>query len=47
MTESPSATADAETAPAFRPDAQLIEHLEGNERSLRGYRAEAEQLAEP
>jgi hypothetical protein len=46
VTESQSVTTDAEPAPAFRPDTELIEHLEGNERSLKGYRAEAEQLAD-
>jgi hypothetical protein len=30
--------------PPFDPDPELIAHLEGNKRSLRGYRREAERL---
>jgi hypothetical protein len=30
--------------PPFNPDPDLIAHLEGNKRSLRGYRREAERL---
>lgn len=35
---------DQEPPPPFDPDPELIAHLEGNTRSLRGYRRKAEEL---
>lgn len=35
---------DHAAPPSFDPDPSLIDHLEGNARSLRGYRQEAEKL---
>ena len=48
MSQSASVTRPAEVEheapPPFDPDPELIAHLEGNARSLRGYRRKAEEL---
>jgi hypothetical protein len=47
MSQDPAEEAGAPPSPApppIDPDPELIAHLEGNTRSLRGYRREAEKL---
>jgi hypothetical protein len=48
MSQSASVTRPAEVEheapPPFDPDPELIAHLEGNARSLRGYRRKAEEM---
>jgi hypothetical protein len=47
MSQDAAVEAGAPSSPApppFDPDPELIAHLEGNARSLRGYRREAERL---
>lgn len=39
-------TPASELPPPFDPDPELIDHLEGNQRSLRGYRREAEKMSD-